>query len=227
MSVNRQAGGMLDIQGRLGKAGVQQPENARDSATLTYNEDGVKIPMGDGDELEVIVDKGVLGGVRKTIMYKPKNKSNVEVSNITADGTTGTSHKDMVGQLKVFMKSAKIILWVGIGFLVSGGVFAGFLRDTRTGMILGGIGALMLIGFAVLPQIYANYLLVLGILSIVIPVMWYLNMRRNERLLKASVETHEELKIKDPEKAKEQSNEFKQKIDPKDLDHVKKLKNVN
>ena len=107
-STSRQAGGLLDVVGKIGSANVQQPENAKETAVLDYSEDGVTIPMNTGDELKVIVDKTSTGSIRKEIEFKPKNKSEVEVSNVTAKSNTGSSYEDLVGQLKVFMDNIKI-----------------------------------------------------------------------------------------------------------------------
>ena len=225
-TVNRQGGGDGDISGQYGSAKVTQPENAEDPAKADYNESGVKIPVDKGDILKVTVIKNENTGNTKTeIDYQPKNKGEVQVSDLNGNIDTGSSYEDIVGQLEVFMSNAKLIMWVGIGFLAAGGVFAGFLRDVRSGIILGGIGAVMLFGYAILPQIYANYLIFVAIAVIAIPIIWWLNYKQKDRIAKASIKAYENLKIRDPELAKENSKEFKQHIKPSDLDTVKKLKN--
>ena len=130
----------------------------------------------------------------------------------------------MTGELNVFLKNAKLIMWVGIGFLAAGGIFIGFLRDVRSGLILMGIGVVMLVGYAILPQLYTNWLLVLIIGILVIPVYWFLNFKKHERVAKASIKAHEMLKHRDPKLAKEMSKEFKQHLNIKDIEHVNTLK---
>lgn len=224
VTTDRQSGGTGDISGNHGGTRVEQAENASASAKADYNEAGIKIPVKKGDILNITVDKSNTGVSKTNIEYKANNDSLVEVTDIKGNLDTGTSHEDMVGQLTVFMDNVKIIMWVGIGFLVAGGVFAGFMRDIRTGIILGGIGAVMLVGYAIMPQIYANYMIFAVIGLIALPVMWWLHSRTTTRLYHASQKSYERLKEKYPEIAKEQSDEFKKHINIKDIKHAKKIK---
>lgn len=225
MSLDRQSGGTIDVTGRLGQADITQAQNAKEPATLNYSEDGVTIPTNPDDELNIVVEKKPDGSITKSIKFKPKSQSsNVVVSGVNADADSGASWEDKVGQLQVFMKNAKLILWAGVGFLAAGGLFIGFLRDVRSGLVLGGIGVAMLVSYSILPQLYSNYAIVLGMGVIAIPVMWYLHYKKTERIAKASVKAYETLKIKNPELAKEHSLHFKEHINPRDLEQVKKLK---
>jgi len=225
MTLDRQSGGKASVEGKHSKADVTQAENAKSPAKLGYQEDGVTIPTNVGDELNIEVKTEPNGNVTKKIEFKPKTKAaEVVISGVNADVDTGNSYEDKLGQLKVFMANSKLIMIVGIGFLVAGGLFAGFLRDIRSGIILAGIGSGMLVLYALLPQLYANYAIILGVGALSIPAVWYLHYKKTERIARASVKAYETLKVKNPELAKEHSKEFKQHIKPTDIDHAKKLK---
>lgn len=223
-TLDRQSGGSMKVNANHGNATVQQAENAKENAILDYKEDGVVIPANAGDELNVEIVTQTNGSTKKVITYKPTSKSEVRVSSVDTNANTGSSYEDMVGQLQVFMQNSKIILWVGLGFIAGGGIFVGMFRDVKSGAILAGIGAVMLVGYAILPQIYANYMIVVAIGAISIPILWYLHYSKTKRIAQASIKAHEELKRKDPVLAKEHSKHFKEHIKPNDLHHAKKLK---
>lgn len=220
-----QRGGDIDIDSPMGGAEVRQADNAKDPAKIDYKEDGVILPYNDGDELVVQIRKTLTGDIEKTITFHPKNSGTATLSNVSAEANTGNSYKDMTRELNVFLKNAKLIMWVGVGFLAAGGIFIGFLRDVRSGLILMGIGVVMLGGYAILPQLYTNWLLVLVLVVLVIPVYWFLKFKKHERVAKAAIKAHEMLKRDHPEIAKHHSKEFKQHLDVKDVEHARELKN--
>lgn len=223
MSNIKQSGGRGSISGKIGNSNVVQPDNASSAANIIYNEDGVKIPLHKDDEISIIVNKTDTESTTK-IEFKPKNSSVVEVFSSGGHVSTGKSYEDVTGKLNVFMQNIKLILWVGIGFIVAGGIFAGIMRDIRSGIILGGIGCVMLIGYSILPQLYSNYLIIVSIGIVAIPVIWYFNYKKMKRVTKASIVSHEEIKKKNPDVAKESSNEFKKYINPEDENFIKQLR---
>ena len=68
----------------------------------------------------------------------------------------------------------------------------------------------MLIGYAVLPQFYSNWLLILAGGAIIIPLIWFMHFRQYSRIAKASIRAHEVMKVRNPELAKENSLYFKE-----------------
>ena len=223
--LSKDKGGNIDLHGNLGSVTVEQPENAKEPAKGKYNENSVVIPMNEGDELEIHTVTEPNGKTDREVIFKPKNETEVQISVIEASGETGASYKDMVGELNVFLQNSKIIMWVGVGFLVAGGLFGGLLRDVRTGLVLGGIGVLMLGAYALLPTLYSNGALIIGGLVIVIPVLWWLDSKKHSRIAKASQKTHNKLKVTNPELAKKNADEFKKHLAPSDIDYLKKLDN--
>jgi hypothetical protein len=219
----RQQGGETEVRGQMGSAKVEQPENAKDGAYLDYNEDGVKIPVKKDDVVEIDVIKEKNGDSETKIVYKPANESQVEVSSIKAESNTGGSHKDIVGELDVFLKNSKSIMWIGIGFLVAGGIFGGLLKDARTGLVLGGIGALMLGAYAILPAVYSSGSLIVILGLGIIPVLWWLDSKKHKRIAAASQKVHNKLKELNPELAKEHAKDFKAHLHPKDIEYMREL----
>lgn len=224
-TVDRQAGGGINFATQISNVQIDQPENAEEPAKLNFSEDGAVIRYDKGDVLSLNIETRPDGTINKKIDFQPQNKNELTVTNTSADIDTGSSYEDMVGQLNVFLQNAKVILWAGIGFLAAGGIFAGFFRDIRSGLILAGIGVAMLGGYALLPQIYSNWLLVLGGGVVIIPVFWWLTHRQDKRMLHASVIAYERLKIKYPDIAKEMSADFKAPLPKKDIDKAKKIRN--
>lgn len=222
---DRQQGGNIDVNTPISNVNVRQPENAENPATLDFSEDGAVIKYNKGDLLTLNVETRPDGTIIKRVDFEPQNENEMRLSNTSANVDTGSSYEDMVGQLNVFLQHAKLIMWVGIGFLAAGGLWAGLFRDFKTGIILGGIGALMLGGYAVLPQIYSNWLLVLVIGVVAVPIIWWLTHRQNTRISKASVLAYEKIKAKYPDIAKEMSSEFKIALPPKDIEKAKKIRN--
>jgi hypothetical protein len=225
MTIDRQKGGSARVNAQMGNVAASQPENAKEPAVIDYNEDSVKIPMNPSDSLDVTITNNPDGGVKKEIKFTPVGKpTEVTVSGVTAGANTGASWEDKLGQLKVFMQNSQFIMWAGVGFLTAGGIFMGFFRDIRSGLILIGIGGAMLISYAVLPQIYANWALLLVVGVIAVPIMWWLHYKKTERIARASIKAHESLKIKNPELAREHAKNFKEHIKPTDLNYAKKMK---
>ena len=219
-----QEGGNIHIVGKVGTAEVVQPENAKEDALLVYDEDSIRIEHKPNDELNITVETHPNGRVTREIDFNPVNEGTTVVSTIHADANTGSSFKDMARELNVFLQSAKIVLYVGIGFLVAGGLWAGFVRDFKTAGILAGIGMALMVGYAVLPQLYAHWAwIVLGLL-IIPPILWFLHHRRTDRIGKAAQRAHLKMKEKYPEYAKESSLLFKEHLYPNDIKHVSKAK---
>lgn len=223
-NTDRQQGGNIDVNTPNSTINVQQPENAETPARLDFTEDGAVIRYDRGDILSLNVETRTDGTIIKRVDFEPQNPNEMRLNNTSANGGTGSSYEDLVGQLNVFLQHAKLIMWVGIGFLAAGGLWAGIFRDIKTGIILGGIGALMLGGYAILPQIYTHWLLILVIGVVAVPVIWWLTHRQNTRISKASIASFEKLKTKYPDIAKEMSSEFKAVLHPKDIEKAKKLK---
>jgi hypothetical protein len=224
--MDRQGGGEAEVQGKMGSAHVEQPENAKEEATLDYSEDGVSIPMKKDDVLEVTTTKKPSGEIVKEVVFKPQNDSKVDVSSVDAVANSGSSHKDMSFELDVIMKNSQFIMYVGLAFIAAGALAGWFLPNKRTGIILGVIGMGMLGAWVILPQIYANWFIVLGGLVIIIPAFWYYENTKNKRLLAASIEAHEDFQKENPEAAARHSEKFKEKIRPEDLSYVKDVRDT-
>jgi hypothetical protein len=224
-TVDRQQGGGINFATQMSSVEVAQPENAEKPATLDFSEDGAIIKYDKGDVLRLDVETRSDGTIVKSLDFEPQNPNELKLTNTVANVDTGSSYEDMVGQLNVFLQNSKFIMWAGVGFLAAGGLFAGIFRDVRSGLVLAGIGVAMLGGYALLPQIYSNWLLVLVLLIGVIPVFWILQHRQRNRITHASVMSYEKIKSKYPEIAKELSAEFKASLHPKDVEYAKKVKN--
>jgi hypothetical protein len=217
-------GGNIETIGQLGSATVIQSEDAKEEAKLDYSEDGVEIPFNDGDSLTVTIEEKPDGKPMKEITFLPKNQGTAKVFSVATTADTGFSYKNTLGEFKVVMKEFRLIMWVGVGFIAVGGLFALGFKDFKSGGISGGIGALILGGYAILPQVYSNWLLVLCIGAAIIPILWFLTYRKKDRLVKASIRAHEKLKEKNPELAAEHSLYFKQDLNIKDIEHAKQIK---
>jgi hypothetical protein len=224
-TVDRQSGGQINLATQYSNVEVKQPENAEDPAKLDFSEDGAIIRYDRGDVLTLNIETRPDGSIHKKVDFQPQNPNKLEITNTTAKVDTGSSYEDMVGQLNVFLENSKFIMWAGVGFLAAGGLFAGFLRDIRSGLILSGIGIAMLGGYALLPQIYSNWLLVLGVGAVAIPVYWFLSFKQRNRISHASVIAYEKIKAKYPDVAKEMSAEFKAILYPEDIELARKIKN--
>lgn len=224
VSADRQQGGHIEVEGNVGSLVVDQPENAKEDATADYKEDGITIPVSPGDHLAINIVKDPNGAVETSIVFEPVSPSKVDISSIIATANSGASHKDIVGELNVFMKNSQVIMYVGMGFLVVGGLSLAFLPNKRTGLIFGGIGALLLGAWAILPQIYSNWGLVLICGVGLIPAYWLYDSLKHKRLLHASIDSHEKLKKTDPVEAKKRSSLFKENIRPEELEYVKKIR---
>lgn len=222
----RQDGGSINFKSPFGTTRVEQPQNAKDSAHLDYNEEGLLIPHNPGDEFDIVITTLPNGKVVKEIKFKPTGKGEISLHSLNADSSTGTSYEDMAAQLDVFLKNAKVLLWVGIGFLVGGGLWIGFVKDFKTGFVLIGIGGLMLIGYAVMPQLYKHWVWLVLVGVAAIPIIWYTQYRKVSRIAKASVKAHEKLKAENPDVAKESTKVFKEHINPDDITEVKKLRDA-
>lgn len=221
-TVDRQAGGHIDMATQFSTVAIEQPENAEEPATLEFDEDNVLIRYDKGDEFKMDITSDSSGKLIKSIDFKPQNPNELSIRNTTVTTDTGSSYEDLVGQLNVFLENAKFIMWVGVGFLAAGGLFIGLFRDVKTGVVLLGIGAAMLGGYAILPQIYTNWLLVLCGGVVVVPLFWWLTHRRKHRITVNSQKAYEYIKMKYPDVAKEMKMKFTENLHPKDIDHLKK-----
>jgi len=191
---------------------------------LDFSEDNVHIKYDKGDVLTLDIESSPDGTIKKRVDFQPSNKNELVIQTTVAKVGTGRSYEDVVGQLNTFLQHSKIILWAGIGFLAAGGLLAGIFKDIKSGMVLVGIGTAMLGGYALLPQIYSNWLLILSAGVVIIPVFWYFTFRQTTRINEASTLSYERMKVKHPDIAKEMSTDFKILLPPKDIQKVKKLK---
>lgn len=224
-TVERQKGGDIKIGGKFGSAEVHQPENAKEEAKLNYHEDGVDIPMKKGDTLDVFITENPSGGKKKEIKYRPVNDANVFITDIIANGDTGYSHKDMAIQLDIFMKHTKVVMWIAVALMAGGLVWTLIFKDLKTGGIIGAAGGTMMVAYSVLPSIYSNGALIAAVVLVGLPVLWYLDKQKNERIVFASQKAYEKHKAVDEDSAKKHSSVFKEHLKPSDIEYLKKMKN--
>lgn len=223
-SKSKQKGGRIQTETKHSDVQIDQPENAEEPAQLDFSEDGAIVRYDKGDILRLDIETRTDGTIKKTLDFSPQNKNELEITNTEIKAHTGKSYENVAEMLNVFLENSKFIMWAGVGFLVAGGVFAGFFRDVKSGIVLAGIGAMMLGGYAILPQIYTNWLLVCAVGIVVIPLFWWFAHKKTKRVMVASVKAYEWLKIKYPDVAREMSKEFKVNLDATDLNVAKQVK---
>jgi hypothetical protein len=222
-TLERQAGGEIKAGGKFGSAQVQQPENAKEEATLNYSEDAVTIPMKSGDQLDVTITEKPSGEKTKEVEFRPVNDSDVSITDIFASGDTGYSHKDMAVQLDVFLKNTKAIMWVAMALMVGGLAWTLIFKDLKTGGIIGGAGGAMLVAYTVLPAVYSNGAILAGIALVGLPLLWYLDKKKHERIVRASQKAYKKHKAADVEGAKKYSSEFKEHLTPSDINYLRQM----
>lgn len=138
----------------------------------------------------------------------------------------GHSFKSNLGEFKAVVGSFKVVTYAGIGFLIVGaGLGIGF-KDWKNSGLLMGIGADILGLSAILPSIYQNGALILTLGVLVVPVVYWVRYKRVKAVAAASIQTFENLKKSDPEKAKEQSLQIQKGLDRKEIETAKGLKKV-
>jgi hypothetical protein len=223
-TLERQAGGEIKAGGKFGSAQVQQPENAKEEATLNYSEDAVTIPMKSGDQLDVTITEKPSGEKTKEVEFRPVNDSDVSITDIFASGDTGYSHKDMALQLDVFLKNTKGIMWFAIALMAGGLIWTLVFKDLKTGGIIGATGGIMLVAYAVLPTVFQSGSIIAGVVLVGLPLLWYLDKKKHERIVRASQKAYEEHKREDRETAKKYSAKFKEHLNPNDIKYLEGMK---
>jgi hypothetical protein len=223
-TLERQQGGKIEAGGKFGSAEVHQPENAKEEATLDYAEDAVDIPMKKGDTLDVVITEKPSGEKTKQIEFRPVNDTIVAITDIFAKGDTGYSHKDMALQLDIFLKNTKGIMWFAIALMAGGLVWTLVFKDLKTGGIIGATGGIMLVAYAVLPTVYSSGSIIAGIVLLGLPLLWYLDKKKHERIVRASQKAYEEHKRENRETAKKYSSTFKEHLTPSDIKYLSGMK---
>ena len=208
VSSNKTNSGLLKTPTTL----VEQVEDAKTPATLDENINSTEFQYQVGDIIEIKEDG---------IVIKPNSTGVFQTKNSIIQASTGSSYKNNAKEISATLSGFKPVTYVALALIVSAPISFLLVRSLQASFLLGGTGVTLLLLASVLPAVYSNFVWLVLISLIGLPIMVYFAFKRKERLYSASQKAFEHLKIAHPEIAKESKSVFKQNIDVDDQKNIK------